>query len=187
MGRGANNAHPRRRQRPARGQQAVAVGLCPAFSPTEKSLLALDAWIHAQKWPQGTELTPPEKLHVTAFYARQGLDNEDFQSWVGSSQPRRTLRARVKRLELFDLGDGDTQVPVVLILESDEIVREAEQLAQAAEQRFGIEPVQRRGGYRPHITVAKIPAATEFELPAPPQLEIELDHLHERHRAKLER
>ena len=174
------------------GQQEVAGAaiprsekpwVCPAFKIDPESKQILFNWMIDQAWPEGTEMTIPSKLHVTAFYAREGLQNPDFQAWV-SEQEGFSGWARVGRVEAFDPGDRDTMVPVVLVLESEELVAAGERIAAEAEERFGIEPVRHPSGYKPHITVAKVPVEAVGDLPETPNLELRLGQLVEIHAAK---
>ncbi len=157
--------------------------VCPAWEIKYPGKRRLFDWMIEQEWPEGSDLTVPSKLHVTAFYSREGLGNETFQQWV-ADQGELGVRARVGAIESFDPGDRDTMVPVVLVLDSDELVAAGERVAAEAEQRFDIEPVRHPSGYSPHITVAKVPAGTS-SLPALPDLEVDLGQLVEIHLDKL--
>jgi 2'-5' RNA ligase len=147
----------------------------PSFDLNDQSRQQIYGWVSQQQWPPGFDMYPPDKYHVTGLYSPSGFANQANHQWV-QQQSGQTFPAKVDSVETFGDGSSPKGHPIVLTLDSQQLIQHGLQLQDAAEQN-GIDVQRHPDGYRPHITIGYSPspvtmAAPQFQVNVGPLMEL---------------
>lgn len=132
----------------------------------EQARQEVACWVLEQEWPSDTVLKRPSRYHVTIVYSFDGREREDLPALIAASSTGWNRKAHVNGVELFFNNQPGTLTPIVLTLQSPQLVQAGEIMLDRFEQR-GFKVSRFEGGYKPHITVAMIPQGIAFNAPHP--------------------
>jgi 2'-5' RNA ligase len=144
---------------------AAAPWFSPSYVVPPEAAQQIYQWAQTLPWPEGSQIQPPDKYHITAFYSPQGYDDYDNHGWL-APHAEASFPVRAKGLEQFTPGHSP-MLPIVLTFDAPQMSAHAEQLMNEAEQR-GLAPSRFPGGHKPHITIGKTPVPMDLSQPVPP-------------------
>lgn len=112
-------------------------------------------WAEAQPWPDGTELEPPQKYHVTLLYANDGHDGSDQAFWIEHMDE---VEVTIDGMTVFPARHKDDgSYAYVFLINSPEVLDHAMML-QSRAKAWGIPVAEYPGGFHLHMTIAYGPS-----------------------------